>query len=155
MFVFTAKVSKTKIAAVITILIAIVVLIAVIIASTKSPANGEDAVNADTNDERVTFLAQYGWDVNAEPVQSQQVSIPSATDNEVFNRYNALQISQGYDLSQYSGKNVMRYVYEILNYPDATEPVYATLFVYKGQIIGGDVTNSAPDGKIHGFEMPS
>ena len=48
----------------------------------------------------------------------------------------------------------MRYVYKINNYPGATEPVYATLLVYKNQIIGGDVTDTAAQGKIRGFKMP-
>ena len=72
----------------------------------------------------------------------------------MFERYNALQKSQGYDLSEYAGKKVMRYVYKINNYPGATEPVYATLLVYKNQIIGGDVTDTAAQGKIRGFKMP-
>ena len=48
----------------------------------------------------------------------------------------------------------MRYVYKINNYPGATEPVYATLLVYKNQIIGGDVTDTAAKGHIRGFKMP-
>ena len=48
----------------------------------------------------------------------------------------------------------MRYVYKVSNYPGATEPVYATLLIYKNEIIGGDVTDSAPNGQIRGFKMP-
>ena len=74
--------------------------------------------------------------------------------SDVYDRYNALQKSQGYDLSQFAGKTVMRYVYQIQNYPGATEPVYATLLIYKNQVIGGDVTNTAPGGTVQGFRMP-
>ena len=74
--------------------------------------------------------------------------------NEVFDRYNALQKSQGYDLSPYAGKTVMRYVYKIQNYPGATEPVYATLLIFKDQVIGGDVTDTSAKGVIRGFQMP-
>ena len=102
------------------------------------------------NDSRVQFLTELGWDVAASPVESGQVRIPEE-DSPVFDRYNALQKSNGYDLSTYAGKNVMRYVYKINNYPGATEPVYATLLVYKNQIIGGDVTDTAARGKIQGF----
>ena len=70
-------------------------------------------------------------------------------ENEVFDRYNQLQKSAGYDLSQFAGKTVMRYVYKVNNFPGATEPVYATLLVYKNQIIGGDITNTAADGTMH------
>ena len=82
-----------------------------------------------------------------------QVRIPEKT-TEVYDRYNALQKSQGFDLTAYAGKNVMRYVYKINNFPGATEPVYATLLVYKNQIIGGDITNTGTKGHIQGFKMP-
>lgn len=72
----------------------------------------------------------------------------------MFRRYNALQKGQGYDLSKYAGKKVMRYVYEITNFPGAQEPVYATVLVYKGKVIGGDVTDTSVKGKIRGFQMP-
>ena len=91
--------------------------------------------------------------VNAEPTEVQQVRIPDAADNKVFARYNDLQLSQGFDLTQCAGKEVMRYVYEVKNYPGATEPVYATLLVHKNKVIGGDITNTAPGGKIQGFQM--
>ena len=100
------------------------------------------------------FLKDFGWDVSTSPTESSQVRIPD-TQSEVFDRYNALQKSQSYDLSQYAGKTVMRSVYKINNYPNATEPVYATLLVYKNQIIGGDITDTAAKGVVQGFKMPS
>ena len=106
-----------------------------------------------TNDGRVEFLKSFGWEVAASPVESSQVKIPKGT-TEVFDRYNQLQKSQGYDLSQFAGKNVMRFVYKITNYPGASEPVYATLLVYKNQIIGGDITDTAAGGQIRGFAFP-
>lgn len=150
MFVLTAKVSKTKIAAIVTLIIAAVVL-AVILLAAKSDRPKEE--NGDTNERRVAFLAGYGWEVNVQPVQTQTVTVPKK-DSEVFSRYNELQRSQGFDLTQFAGKTVNRYVYEILNYPGATEPVYATVFVYEGKIIGGDITDTAPEGMMHGFQRP-
>jgi len=55
-------------------------------------------------------------------------------------------------LTQYAGKQVMRYVYEVTNFPGAEQPVYATLLVYKNQIIGGDITNTADKGAIQGIK---
>ena len=83
-----------------------------------------------------------------------QVRIPEEP-SEVFQSYNQLQKSQGFDLSQYAGKTVMRYVYKINNFPDATEPVYATLLVHKNQIIGGDITDTAANGAMQGFQKLS
>ena len=106
-----------------------------------------------TNDGRVEFLKGFGWEVAASPVESSQVKIPKE-NSEVFTRYNNLQKSQGYDLTQFAGKNVMRFVYKITNYPGSTEPVYATLLIYKNQVIGGDITDTAVKGQIRGFKMP-
>ncbi len=37
------------------------------------------------------------------------------------------------------------------NYPDQTGTVYATLIVYDGEVIGGDIASSALDGFMAGF----
>lgn len=153
MFVLTAKLSKSKLIAAGAILIAAVLLIVLLAVGDGTPGT-ESAYPGGTNDERVAFLAAYGWSVNAEPNEAQKVRIPDTADNEIFARYNELQKSQGFDLTQYAGKEVVRYVYEILNYPEASHPVYASVLVCDGLIIGGDVTNTAPDGVIHGFAMP-
>ena len=150
MLVMTAKVDKKKIAV---ILAAAVLLIAGILMLAGGGRSQSTAAAVGSNDARVAFLKNFGWEVAASPTESSQVKIPSEP-SEVFDRYNALQKSQGYDLSAFAGKTVMRYVYRINNYPGATEPVYATLLVYKNQIIGGDVTDTAARGVVRGFKMP-
>ena len=159
MVVMTAKLSKTKRMA---LIIAVIAVIAVaIICLTSGKGNDSAAapsttasVSAADNDSRLAFLSSFGWTVSGEPVQTQQVRIPEQS-SEVFDRYNALQISQGFDLSEYAGKTVTRYLYEIQNYEGASAPVYATLLVYQNQIIGGDIASSAPDGVMHGFAKPA
>ena len=148
MMVMTAKVDMKKI---LLILAAIAALIlALILLMGESSATQTAAPAPGSNDARVQFLTDCGWQVAAAPVESTQVKIPKEM-TEVFRRYNALQISQGYDLTRYAGKEVMRYVYRVDNYPGATEPVYATVLVHKNQIIGGDITDTAPGGKIQGL----
>lgn len=153
MMFMTAKVDLKKIviaaAAVVAVIVALVMLLG---GSGDTAPTAAGAVSG--NDARVAFLKEFGWDVSASPTESGQVRIPQAP-SDVFERYNALQKSQGYDLSQYAGKTVMRYVYKINNYPNATDPVYATLLVYKNQIIGGDVTDTSAKGAISGFKMPT
>lgn len=151
MLIMTTKVDKRK------LLIAAAAVIAVIAAllflgggDSRPTASMTTAPAADTNDARVKFLTDLGWDVTASPAEAAEVKIPKDAD-EVFDRYNELQKSQGYDLSKYAGKKVMRYVYKINNYPDAKEPVYATLLVYKDRIIGGDITDTTPGGRVRGF----
>ncbi len=149
MMVMTAKVDLKK---AIFILGGIVLVILALIGLLGSGSEAASAPGLSSNDGRVKFLTDLGWDVAASPVESSQVKIPSKT-TEVFDRYNALQKSQGYDLSQYAGKNAMRYVYKVNNYPGATEPVYATLLIYKNQVIGGDITDTAPGGRIRTLRM--
>lgn len=152
MMVMTAKVDFKKI--VIGLVAAAAVIVALILLFAKGGGAEEASANAVTNnDARVQFLKNFGWDVDSSPTESSQVKIPEES-TEVYDRYNALQKSQGYDLLPYAGKTVMRYVYKVNNYPGATEPVYATLLVYKNQVIGGDVTNTAAKGAVQGFKMP-
>ena len=153
MMVMTAKVDFKKVA--IGLIAAIGVIVALILL--LGGGNEDAPTSAGTvsgNDARVQFLKGFGWDISSSPTESGQVRIPKE-NTEVYERYNALQKSQGYDLSQYAGKSVMRYVYKVNNFPGATDPVYATLLVYKNQIIGGDITNTAPKGVVQGFKMPS
>ena len=151
MMMMTAKVNIKK------VLIALIAAVALIIALI-SLAGGRSSDAAVTtmsdNDNRVQFLQSQGWQVTTSPKEASQVRIPQE-QSPVYSRYNDLQKSQGYDLSQYAGKTVMRYVYEINNYPDAEQPVYATLLVYKNQIIGGDVTNTAAKGAVQGLRNPN
>lgn len=153
MMFMTAKVDKKKVIIAAAAAVAVIVVL-ILIFSGGGGSTQTVAPAASDNDARVEFLRGFGWDVAVTPVKSGQVRIPK-TSSDVYDRYNDLQKSQGYDLTAYAGKTVMRYVYQINNYPDASDPVYATLLVYKNQIIGGDVTNTAAKGVVSGFKMPA
>ena len=148
MMIMTAKVNMKKI---LIVLGAIAALLIGIIALSGGEESTATSATVSDNDSRVSFLKSFGWEMTTSPVESGQVRIPTET-TEIFDRYTQLQQAQGYDLSQYAGKKVMRYVYKVTNYPGATDPVYATVLVYKNQIIGGDVTNTASGGKIQSFK---
>ena len=151
MMVMTAKVNLKKVMLALAAVAALILALIMLLGGGKSAQTSAPTLS--NNDARVKFLTDLGWEVTTSPVESSQVKIP-AQSSPVFDRYNALQKSQGYDLSKFAGKKVMRYVYKVNNYPGATEPVYATLLIYKNEIIGGDVTDSAPNGQIRGFKMP-
>lgn len=150
MLVMTAKVDKKKIAMILGAIVAVIVVIAFIFSGRDSVTTG-GGNTVTSNDDRVQFLSGFGWEVVSSPSETSQVRIP-AESSEVFDRYNALQKSMGYDLSAYQGKTVMRYVYKIKNYPGATEPVYATILISSNQVIGGDITDTSATGVIQGFE---
>ena len=151
MMVMTAKVDFKKIMLGLAAAAALILTLILLFGGGDTTQTAAPALSG--NDARVKFLTDFGWEVTTSPVESSQVKIPSET-TEVFDRYNALQKSQGYDLSQYAGKNVMRYVYKVNNYPGDAAEVYATVLVYKDKVIGGDVTNPAPGGCIRSFRMP-
>ncbi len=152
MLIMTAKVDKKKLLLVVFALVVLVVGLIMLFGGKDSQPTVSTGVT--NNDTRVAFLKEFGWDVTTSPAESGQVRIPTGS-NEVFDRYNELQKSQGYDLSAYAGKTVMRYVYQVNNYPGATEPVYATLLIYKNQVIGGDVTDTSAKGCIRSLKMPT
>lgn len=151
MLVMTAKVNRKK------IILAAAAAVALILALVLLLSGGDSAATSAPgtvkgNDDRVQFLESFGWQVVTSPAESSQVRIPSQ-ESQVFERYNALQKTMGYDLTQYAGQTVMRYVYKVKNYPGATEPVYATILVANNQVIGGDITDTAATGTISGFQM--
>ena len=153
MMVMTAKVDLKKIMLILTA-VAALILALILLVGEGNASTQTVSPSLSGNDGRVKFLSDLGWDVTTSPTESGRVKIPEEK-SEVFDRYNALQKSQGYDLSKYAGKQVMRYVYKINNYPGATEPVYATLLIYKDEVIGGDVTNTAAKGRIHSLKIPA
>ena len=156
MVMMTAKVNKKRAILVLAALAALIVLICILAkgGGTENPAAPqEQPVSVATNDARVQYLTDYGWEVVHSPVQTQQVRIPSEV-TDVYDRYNALQMSQGFNLTDYAGKTATRYVYEIKNYPNASDPVYATLLVYRDQVIGADITDTSANGVVQGLEMP-
>ena len=150
MMVMTAKVDIKKVIAVLAAVAAVIIGLIALLSGNNNASATSAAAGVTTNDDRVKFLEDLGWEVATSPAESSQVRIPKES-SEVFDRYNALQKSQGYDLMTYAGKNVMRYVYKVENYPGATEPVYATLLVYKNQVIGGDITDTAAAGAVQGL----
>ena len=155
MVIMTAKVPKRRLLLIVLLLIAAAVVLALCLRGAGGDAEKPELsrVTGAANEARVAGLAGYGWQVEPEPVKTQQVTVP-ADPSEVFLRYNELQVSQGYDLLQFSGEELTRYVYRITNYPDENGVYYATLLVKDGQIVGADVASNAKTGVMHGLKMP-
>ena len=152
MMVLTAKLKKKNVLAFVLVIAAAAAVL--LLAGRGKSDTADDALrSAETNEDRVAFLERFGWEVDPNPEQAQEVRIP-AEPNEVFDRYNELQKSQDFDLTPYGGQCVKQYRYRITNHPDVGAPVYATLLVRDGRVIGGDVSSAAQGGRMHGFAMP-
>lgn len=106
-----------------------------------------------SNEDRIAYLASYGWETSGELLAAQELLIPEEMD-ESYDEYLALQQSQGFDLTKYAGKRVKRYTYEITNYPTGETGVQANLLIYKNTVIGGEVLSPQLDGFLHGLAMP-
>ncbi len=154
MFLFSIRADKRKIIMVLAVILIAVTLGIVFgrvrISGPTAECEGiKYSLKAGTNEERVSFLAQFGWNVDAEPLEIKDVSIPEAF-NEVYDNYNNIQKQQGLDLKPYAGKICRQWVYAVKNYPQNSD-VRATLLVYNNTVIGGDLSTAALDGFMTGF----
>ena len=106
--------------------------------------------NVESAADGVTFLAQFGWEVDPSPEEQTTVAIPAQFD-KIFSAYNEIQRAQGLDLSAYSGRTVQRYTFRVTNYEGYEGTVLANLLVFRGRVIGGDVCAAQSQGFLHGF----
>lgn len=156
MFVLSMNSSKIKAAAVITAA-AVCVCGAVAVITSRNSENAEasmpNKVKGSSAEERMEFLTSCGLAVDEEPVEVTEIIIPAEFD-ETYESYNQIQISQGFDLEQYSGKRVKKWTYRVTNYPgygEDSDSIRVNLLVYNDLIIGGDVCSVELNGFMHGF----
>ena len=162
MFVYSLRASTLKFFAVVCVALTALITMITFIPSYDAGELGyittgkEEKISYDkikTEEDRVGFLSQFGWEVSGEPVEVAEIKVPAEFD-KIFTGYNEIQKRQGLDLSKYKNKTVTRYTYEISNYEGATGKVYANILVYRNKVIGGDICSADANGFIHGFEKP-
>jgi hypothetical protein len=153
MFIYALRATTLKLFGIILLATVLLVSLAVMI-----PVYGDDTLMAateenvikypkiKTNDDRISFLKQFGLEVQDTP-EEEEVRMPSEFDR-VFASYNEIQKRQGLDLTKYAGRRVMRYTYKVTNWQDSDKEVYATVIVYKNRVIGGDICSPGRDGFV-------
>ena len=157
MFIVTAKLNKKKILA--AVILALAVLCAAVIlirtVSGGSGSSGESGIHATvkSNSDRVAYLARFGWQVNEEPLETLEITIPREFP-DVYEQYNKIQLEQGFDLGDYRGMKATRYTYRVLNYPSGGDDVVADLIVCGHSVIAGNIQSTAIDGFMHGLKWP-
>lgn len=159
MFVFSFKANKPKLVVALCVVICVVIAAVLTVNSRKQPVASGDSISykAKSAEDCISFLSQFGWEVDEEPFEVREVIIPSEF-NDTYEAYNALQKNQGLDLEPYKGFKVKKWIFEIKNYPDYPADggyVRATLLVYDGNVVGGDISASERGGFMQGFEFPS
>lgn len=155
MVVMTAKISKVKLIIAVLLVLAVILFAVIYLQGSSMDSEIDEVRTSDinTNEQRIAFLESYGWEVSEQPVETEAILIPEEL-NDVLAQYNTLQKSQNFDLTDYAGKQAKRYVYEVTNYEGTKAPVYATLLIHQGTVIGGDITLTEGKGLMHGFSMP-
>lgn len=118
--------------------------------TTKNISVNKCLSNVKSNEDRVNFLSQFGWEVSPEPLEIVEVTIPEVF-NATYENYNAIQKNQGFDLSKYKGKPCTRFTYQVLNHKDSPKGIRANILVYKNKVIGGDICSVELGGSMHGF----
>ncbi len=155
MFIVSVKANKKKILFIFLFILIVLVSIFLFVkgtVTTNASRNSASSVIVETNEQRIAFLKSYGWQVKEEACEIVEVAIPEEF-GDVYNKYNKIQKEQGFDLSQYKGKRVKRYSYEVKNYPNQPDYIRANMLIYNNQIIGGDISSLKLDGFMHGFKM--
>ena len=131
-----------------------IAMLLIFVPSNSSSDSTAEVVRFDkmkSDDERIAFLAELGYEVENTPTESVEVTIPDEFD-KVFAAYNQLQKAMGLDLGRYKGKKVMRYTYKVTNYSGYGDTVFANLLVHKNKVIGGDICSADPNGFAHGLK---
>jgi len=157
MFIYAIKGSSLKFAAAMVLSLAVLILLVIFVPAYESEAlpavspDGKELTfdNVRSDADRRNFLSQFGWTVSDKEPFYEEVSIPKEFDG-IFTAYNDMQKTQGLDLARYAGKICQHYRYEITNY-DSTDTVYANLLVYRGRVIGGDISSAKMDGFVTTF----
>ena len=106
--------------------------------------------NIRTNEDRIAFIAQFGYTVESEPLESCSFTLPEEFDR-VMAGYNEIQKQQGLDLSRYRKKELTRYTYTVTNYEDYEGTVYINLLIYRDRVVGCDICSADPAGFVDGL----
>jgi hypothetical protein len=107
---------------------------------------------AKTDEARAAFIAEFGWEVDAEPAEVTEVIIPKEFD-ELYTEYNSMQKVMGFDLLPHAGDRVKRYSFTVKNHPQQKENVRANLLVDGNRIIGADISSTEAGGFMQGLTM--
>jgi len=107
-----------------------------------------EAVKLKTNEDRAAFIRSYGWEVSDAAVEVVEVEVPKPLD-EFFRAYAELQRSHGLDFEKYEGKKLVRWSYEVLNYPVKDLTVRVNLYLHKDRLAACDVSSTDGEGFMH------
>lgn len=153
MFVYSVQSKHIKALALGMFVVFTVISLMVLSRESKMTSNdGSLNLKASTHEDRMSFVSQFGWEVEEEPIEIKEIIIPTEFD-DTYNAYNQIQKEQGFDLLEYAGERAKRWTYIVKNYEgyENKESIHINILVHDGIVIGGDVCSVELDGFMHGF----
>ena len=144
MLIWTTRFSRKK-AGIGLLILVLAIAAALVLGKTAPGTDPEEQPLLATNEDRVAYLESLGWTVDPEPVETLQFLLPETLE-EPYLSYNQLQLAQGFDLEQYTGKQVTRYTYTVTNDPRCAEGVQANLYICEEVPVAGDILCSGANG---------
>jgi len=153
--IVTAKAPGRRFALLAALILLAAVSAVLLFRSRLAPGERDDpSLRAETNEERVAYLEALGWQVRPEPIEAIRVTLPEEL-TEPYRSYNELQLRQGFDLTPCCGETLDRYTYALTNYPGRSGGCQADLYVYRGEVVAGDVVCTGENGFIDTLDFPS
>lgn len=158
MFVFSLRANKKR-AILMIVLLAVIALGLFLTRNSNLPVTEDSGISlkASNAEERIAFLSQFGWEIDEDPVQVEEIIIPAEFD-ETYKKYNEIQLAQNLDLSVYAGRTAKKWTYTVKNYPGYevdNSCIRANIIVFDGAVIGGDVSSLEQGGFMQGFDFPT
>lgn len=143
MTVWKIKLSPRWRIAVCVAMLAIFTALCVVSAMGAMTDNEETASGASVKNEQAAadYLRTVGEE-DAAQLSCERITIPEQFD-EVYEEYNGMQRQSGFDLSEYKGKDALRFTFTLTRH-DAS---YAVLLVRDGAVIGGHYSNGEYGGE--------
>ena len=156
MFVYSVQSKHIKALALGVFVVFTVISLMVLSRESKMTSNdGSLNLKASTHEDRMSFVSQFGWEVEEEPIEIKEIIIPTEFD-DTYNAYNQIQKEQGFDLTEYAGERAKRWTYIVKNYKgyENKECIHINVLVHDDIVIGGDICSVELDGFMHGFSKP-
>ena len=116
--------------------IGVVAIISLFLPQDSLPVSGK---NGAKGEDRVEFLASYGWQVAEPPVMVTEVLIGSDPTKTDYLAYQQLQTEAELDLTPALGKRVKCYYYAVNNHKTGRKDALAILLVEGKKIVAGHI----------------
>ena len=143
MFALNLKLSNRRLV----IVLFAVILISVVLVATRVKSllyDNDNSTFCNDQAEILEYINSFGLVIG--DVTSSSIKVPEVF-SDVYNNYNELQKQHGFDLTDYKGKVLTRYVGEVKNYNDS-DNVFVEVLTFDGIVVGADIFSTSVDGFI-------